>query len=51
MTWDILKNILFVGILFMVIPYLVAAAIWAQVMKWRSERDFPTARKDVSNDD
>ena len=51
MAWDILKNILFVGILFMVIPYLVAAAIWAQVMKWRAEKDFLGRRKTAGNED
>ena len=51
MAWDILKNILFVGILFMVIPYLAAAAIWAQAMKWRAEKDFLRTRKSVTNDD
>ena len=46
MAWDILWNILFVGVLFMVIPYLVVAAIWAQVMKWRADKDFIGARRD-----
>jgi hypothetical protein len=50
MAWDIVKNILFVGILYMVVPYLIVAAIWAQVMKMRSDRDSAGRRKPDDED-
>lgn len=45
MAWDIVKNMLFVGILYMVIPFLVIGVLWSQLAKWRSSRQ-PRDRAD-----
>jgi hypothetical protein len=38
MAWDILKNMLFVGTLYMVIPVLIIGALWSLIARWRARQ-------------